>query len=44
MKNKNILTQTEKRDIIIKIKNHKRNQLTAEKVGSFAFFRGKIYG
>jgi len=39
-----VLTEREKYDIMIKTNNYKRNQLTAEDVGSFMFFRGKSYG
>ena len=39
-----VLTERDKYDIIIKINNYKRNQLTAEDVGSFMLFRGKTYG
>ena len=41
---KNILTETAKCDIIKRTNNYKRNQLTAEDVGSFMLFRGKPYG
>ena len=41
---KNILTQIAKCDTITKTNIYKRNQLTAEDIGSFMLFRGKSYG
>ena len=36
------MTRTDKNDIIVKTNHYRRNQLTAEDVGSFMLFRGKL--
>ena len=38
----NVLTNAVKSDTIIMMDNYKRNQLTAEDIGSFMLFRGKL--